>query len=384
MDDSIDNSGSIWIHTVENDPIADDGQYIRASPVQHQMVNAHIPILNKPIPQHLPHLSIPSQRIRSSFPLPSETPETETPPSLGSPIVGVVDLTAFVKNIDSSPVTHGGLSDIYQGELERKSMDEDGRETSSIVPIAVKLIRVLSAKDHDGVKARKRLNREVYVWHRLDHPNVAAFFGTSYHLGGRPAMIMQWYPNGSATEYLRHKNPAADRMALILDVAQGLKYLHTLEPRIVHGDLKANNVLIANDGHAVLSDFGLSQVLEELVGPTGWTLTNPDSGPLRWQAPELLMDDSCPLNAAADVWSFGCTAYELLSGNIPYQNRIRDYLVLQDIQRGLKPVAPDDPALLNAGPGISVIIDACWTFNPSERIEMTQVEQKIHDILTIA
>lgn len=61
----------------------------------------------------------------------------------------------------------------------------------------------------------QRLNREVFVWHRLDHPHIARFFGTSYHMAGRPAMVMQWYKNGSATEYLKFKSPDADRMSLV-------------------------------------------------------------------------------------------------------------------------------------------------------------------------
>lgn len=148
--------------------------------------------------------------------------------------------------------------------------------------MAIKLLRILTRKDQDGVRARKvkaitiilqvvalnrtfcvfqRLNREVYVWHRLEHPNVVKLFGTSYHMSGRPAMVMRWYDNGNAAEYLANKNPGADRKQLvtisgsstffkflfcsflyvsdqILDVARGLAYLHTHKPPIIHADLK--------------------------------------------------------------------------------------------------------------------------------------------------
>lgn len=53
------------------------------------------------------------------------------------------------------------------------------------------------------------------MWHRLEHANVVKLFGTSYHMGGRPAMVMKWYKNGSAAEYLAHKNPKADRLQLV-------------------------------------------------------------------------------------------------------------------------------------------------------------------------
>lgn len=326
--------------------------------------------------QLLPHLSIPLHS--TVTPIPSETPESETPVSLNSPLIGIVDLSSAVKTTESAPVTHGGFSDIYKAEWERTLHDDgEGNAKVVIVPVAVKLLRVLSAKDHDGVKARKRLNREVYVWHRLDHPNIATFFGTSYHMAGRPAMVMQWYANGSATDYLRHKNPDIDRLRLILDVARGLEYLHTLKPPIVHGDLKGNNVLIADDGHAVLSDFGLSQVIDELVGPTGWTLTNPDIGPVRWQAPELLIDENCHPSLKTDVWSFGCTAYELLTGHYPYHHRSRDSVIIQDIQAGMKPAGPEDIKPLHTLSSVWDIIDACWAFNPSDRLPMVEIVSKL-------
>lgn len=117
--------------------------------------------------------------------------------------------------------------------------------------------------------------------------------------------------------------------AKILDVARGLEYLHTTAtPAIVHADLKGvryrsfgsagvilicfyqNNVLITDDGVAVICDFGLSQIIEDLMRPEGLTVSNPSVGPLRWQAPELLEDES-PSTQASDVWSFGCTALEV-------------------------------------------------------------------------
>lgn len=75
-----------------------------------------------------------------------------------------------------------------------------------------------------------------------------------------------------------------------------------------------NNVLVAGDCHAVLSDFGLSQVIDDLVGPSGNT-TSTLQGSIRWQAPELMLDDesnqTLRLTFSSDVWSFACTAYEV-------------------------------------------------------------------------
>jgi serine/threonine protein kinase len=124
----------------------------------------------------------------------------------------------------------------------------------------------------------------------------------------------------------------------IRDLCAGLTYLHSIP--VVHGDLKGvrnffivcsrsltlfrnlftqNNVLIDDDGRAVLTDFGLSKVIDEISDPTGNT-TVMMGGAIRWKAPELLFDEPedstspevSPMpSTASDVYSFACTAYEV-------------------------------------------------------------------------
>ncbi|KAF5372308.1 hypothetical protein D9615_009223 [Tricholomella constricta] len=324
----------------------------------------------------LPLLSIPLHRYPHSRST-SVTPDSDTPASTTSPIAGVVDLTHRVKTLNESPVTTGGFSDIYRGIWMNDRPGRAPRSDTNLV--AIKLIRILAMGD--VTKARKRLNREVYVWHRLEHPNIVKLFGTSYHMSGRPSMVMQWYQNGSATDYLRERGDTElDRTYLVFDIAQGLHYLHTLVPPIVHGDLKGNNVLITDEGRAVISDFGLSQVIEDLLaGPTGFTPSNPVFGPTRWQAPELLVDDACQPGLETDVWSFGCTAYEVLTGNIPYHYRSRDAFVIQDVLSGIKPPGPRG-LVLSGHVRLKGILNRCWSFSPSVRLTMAGVVSEMEPL----
>lgn len=198
-------------------------------------------------------------------------------------------------------------------------------------------------------------------------------------------MVMQWHQNGSASDYLKNRcYSEVDRLALVLDVARGLKYLHTLKSPIVHGDLKGNNVLITDDGRAVLSDFGLSKVMEDLIGPTGFTPSNPEVGPLRWQAPEFLEDETCRPSLFTDIWSFGCTAYELLTSYIPYHYRVRDGMVIKDIQGGVKPPGPDG-FTINECSAVQnkirdLLYDHCWSLYPSGRRHMGDIVSQLEDI----
>jgi len=106
------------------------------------------------------------------------------------------------------------------------------------------------------VTVRQRLNREVKVWSRLNHPNIAQFYGVSSHLGGRPAIVMKWYENGTAPRFLSSKSHE-HRLKTVRfhprflspftnltfslkarDVCEGLRYLHEMPEPVIHGDLK--------------------------------------------------------------------------------------------------------------------------------------------------
>ncbi|PPQ92469.1 hypothetical protein CVT25_009734 [Psilocybe cyanescens] len=342
--------------------------------------------INRSAPQIRLQLSIPKARgqhpsFDTSPSTQEDTPQSEfgpeTPVSTSSPgIAKVVDLTKSVTTKSVYAVAHGGLSDIYTGEWHRT---DAGTGEAKVVAVAIKVLRIMARKDHDGHRARKRLDKEVYVWYRLEHPNIVKLFGTSYHMSGRPAMIMQWYANGSAAEYLEKTNPDADRLQLILDVARGLAYLHTNSPPIVHADLKANNILITDEGRAAICDFGLSEVVEDLNQPTGYTLSTPHVGPLRWRAPEFLENDG-PAMFTSDVWSFGCTAFELLTGTMPYEHCKGDYQVMKSMQEGMKPYLPDDPAFQALDSRVKVLLDSCWSFIPSDRPHMIDVQAQLEAI----
>lgn len=72
-------------------------------------------------------------------------------------------------------------------------------------------------------------------------------------------------------------------------------------------------MLITDEGRAVLTDFGVSKVMEDKLRPTGYT-TGSSPGAVRWQAPEFFVDpdnDLIQYTLASDVWSFACTTHEV-------------------------------------------------------------------------
>ncbi|KAF9460931.1 kinase-like domain-containing protein [Collybia nuda] len=300
---------------------------------------------------------------------------------LGHTQFQVNDLTNCICETSKYAVACGGFSDLYAGVLIQSPTNEADSCDPNAKPrrkVALKVLRAITNGQIDILRAKKRLNREVGVLQRLNHPNVTRFLGVSFHLGGRPSIVMEWYDRGDASTYLKCR-PIEDRMSLIPGIIKGLRYLHTQSPAIVHGDLKGSNVLVNSQNQAVLADFGISKVLEELSGPTGNTTVGSEAGSFRWLAPERLdtrlTTDKDP-TPASDIWAFGCTIYEILTGRIPYQSEIHIWPIMTQILTGVHPFSErdtDDQRLER----IYTALEPCWAFRAECRPSIIQLERSL-------
>jgi len=162
-------------------------------------------------------------------------------------------------------------------------------------------------------------------------------------------------------------NPDVNRMRLLVQVASGIAYLHGFQPNIVHGDLKGGNILIDEHACAIITDFGLSKVMEEM-SETMKKGTSFFAGSTRWMAPELISvlaaDDETPppISTFSDVYAFASVCLEVMTGQLPYPARMNDYAVMFDIMRGVK---PSRGACLNNIPvkdaeAFRGMLDRCW------------------------
>ncbi|KZO97453.1 kinase-like protein [Calocera viscosa TUFC12733] len=142
--------------------------------------------------------------------------------------------------------------------------------------------------------------REAFTWHRLDHPNIVPFLGIADYAnicpGGSPrlCLVSPWISGGNIIEYLK-TNPAVSPLPLLLDILHGVGYLHSHPSGpIIHGDLKANNILLdfrikRDRPTARLIDFGLSQITEGDLPDGVSTTSTASSGNARWLAFERLL-----------------------------------------------------------------------------------------------
>ncbi|KAJ6423870.1 hypothetical protein OIU84_024776 [Salix udensis] len=175
---------------------------------------------------------------------------------------------------------------------------------------------------------RAAFTQEVVVWHKLDHPNVTKFIGATIgsselniqtengHIG-MPSniccVVVEYCPGGALKSYLiknrRRKLAFKVVIQLALDLARGLSYLHS--KKIVHRDVKTENMLLDKTRTVKLADFGVARL--EASNPNDMT---GETGTLGYMAPEVL--NGSPYNRKCDVYSFGICLWEIYCCDMPY------------------------------------------------------------------
>ncbi|KAG8793743.1 hypothetical protein FRC12_001753 [Ceratobasidium sp. 428] len=246
------------------------------------------------------------------------------------------------------PVSRGGFSEIYFGRLY------DG------MPVAIKTIFIHS-NDHDQErKYLKRTARELYTWSKCNHVNVASLLGLAA-FREQIVMVSAWMENGDLRTYV-NKNPAADRLNLCTQVADGLAYLHSIG--IIHGDLKGPNVLISKEGVATVIDFG-NAVLEDSTLQFTEEATSQKIS-IRWTAPEILRGGKH--SAEADMYALGMTILETFTGKAPHFEK-NDRAVIQAITRHENPERPQEsiPTSSVWGDSLWDLLVQCWDNVPERR-----------------
>lgn len=163
----------------------------------------------------------------------------------------------------------------------------------------------------DDEQSREMFLNETEIWFRLQHPHIVTLF-RACHVGN-PFFVCDWASNGTLSSYLYREEVHLETWTRLHEAALGLQYLHTKQ-KVVHGDLKCNNILVSADGKAKLTDFGLSFVL---TGKQQEIVPAYEVGAINWKAPEVISGKTCG-TFASDVYSFGMCIVEAVTGRVPW------------------------------------------------------------------
>ena len=161
-------------------------------------------------------------------------------------------------------VGSGSFGDVYRGRLW-------GTE------IAVKTLRTEELGMDSANEVLDDLKKEVSILSQLRHPNVVLYIGACTS-APNIAICTEWCDRGSLSSILSDHAQHIDlqrMVSLAMGIAQGVNYLHALDRRIVHRDLKSANILVTRDWQVKVSDFGLSHMRQTISSKDGTTIRSP-------------------------------------------------------------------------------------------------------------
>ncbi|EKM78812.1 hypothetical protein AGABI1DRAFT_41025 [Agaricus bisporus var. burnettii JB137-S8] len=260
----------------------------------------------------------------------------------------------------------GSFADIFQGQYGAQK-------------VCVKAVRIFQRGDN--TRMLKAFAKEIVLWAHLSHENILPFYGIYEGVSGRICIISPWVDPGDLTIYLQ-SFPHRSRLPLVLDITAGLQYLHQSD--IVHGDLKAKNILVSSNGRALIADFGISRILVS----TKLASTQLSSGTMRWMAPELLIDDeeNCPtVTLKSDIWSLGCVYYEIFTRKIPFHHCASDARLFSvRLDSKAIPHRPTDESEVDiVSDDMWRLMKKCWDSEPCSRPNCNDVHAFVNDLLGV-
>ncbi|CDY52761.1 BnaC02g47770D [Brassica napus] len=214
------------------------------------------------------------------------------------------DIHVVLRNVtnnfsEENILGRGGFGTVYKGELH------DGTK------IAVKRMEPSAVSD----KGLEEFKSEITVLTKMRHRHLVALLG--YCLDGNEKLLVYEYmPQGTLSQHLFHwkeeeRKPLdwTRRLAVALDVARGVEYLHTLAHQsFIHRDLKPSNILLGDDMRAKVSDFGLVR-----LAPEGkYSIETRVAGTFGYLAPEYAVTGR--VTTKVDIFSLGVILMELITG----------------------------------------------------------------------
>lgn len=205
-------------------------------------------------------------------------------------------------------------------------------ETSSHRHFAMKLLMAEKATDPEK---RRLFLHEADVGKKLAHPNIIRIVAVE-RKGAEPYFVMEFFPSGSLKTRLRSKEPMVTEKCqdILKQAAVGLAFMN--EKGWVHRDVKPDNILVNSAGEVKLIDFAIAQEIPKGFFQKLFWKKHKAQGTRSYMSPEQIR--CLPLDGRADIYSFGCTCFEVVTGRTPFTAPSAQELLQKQIIE--KPASP--------------------------------------------
>jgi eukaryotic-like serine/threonine-protein kinase len=221
----------------------------------------------------------------------------------------------------------GGMADVWLAEdahLQRQ--------------VALKVLHSRYLQDQDFIA---RFQREAEAAAGLQHPNIVAVFDRGQD-DGVNYIAMRYVEGPTLKELIERGLTPAQAVALVRQVLEGARFAH--RNGIVHRDLKPQNVIVDEEGKAVVTDFGIARAGVSEITQTGSVMGTP-----QYLSPEQAQ--GFEVTGVSDLYSIGVILYEALSGRVPFEGESAVAVAMKQVSE-----VPQRPSSIN--PQVSPALDA--------------------------
>jgi len=213
----------------------------------------------------------------------------------------------------------GGMSEVYLATDQRSQQE-----------VAIKLV------DSGHMEYSERFQREVKTISALAHRHILPALDYGQH-GAWNYLVMPYIKQGTLRERLAKCPLTLEEAGEVLgQVVDALQFAH--DHGIIHRDIKPSNILLQDEHHVYLADFGLAKALwaegENEITQTGYVIGTPE-----YMAPELVEQ---PANTSSDIYALGILLYEMLTGQTPFKGNTPIATCWKQLQE-----QPTSPSILN-------------------------------------
>src|SRR6266436_2016926 len=227
--------------------------------------------------------------------------------------------------------------------------------------VAVKTISLAGQPAEEALDYRERFFREAEAAGRLSHPGIVTIFDVGEEPETRAPYIVMEFVGGESLDRLllrnNHKLPVESALQLTLELAEALDCAHA--QGVVHRDLKPANILLTEDGHAKIADFGVAK-----LNLANQTLGGRVLGTPAYMSPEQLNGEA--VDGRSDLFSLGVVLYTVLTGYKPFQGNSALTVSFKVVNRDPIPATLLDTEL---PPGLDYIIARAMAKDPAERYQ---------------
>lgn len=231
--------------------------------------------------------------------------------------------------------------------------------------VAIKSLRYELSKDERFIKRFKRESSQVI---NLDHPNIVHVYSVEED-EDQPFMVMEYVKGHTLKDFLREKKylPVDVSVHIMRQLLEGVRYAH--ENKIIHRDLKTQNIMITDELEIKITDFGIALSSNE----ADVTQTNTIMGSVHYLAPELARGNLA--TNRSDIYALGIIFYELLTGSVPFKGEGAVNIALQHLEAPMPSILKINEELPEF---LDKIIQTATAKRPAERYE--NVEAFLEDV----